>query len=105
MATGTPEERLTRIAGLLSECPAPDALAGYDQCAHGTWPCATTEAAWLAQGRDRDQELRNVSEALRWEALIQDAERETQQEYEAAQREGRPPCWDELAAEHDPEAD
>ncbi len=53
MAAATPEERLTRIAGLLSECPAPDALAGYYQCAHGTWPCATTEAAWLAQGRTR----------------------------------------------------
>jgi hypothetical protein len=99
----TAEDRLAAIAGLIHPCPPPDALAGYDQCAHGTWPCATTEAAWLAQGRDRDQELRNLSEAVQREALIQDAERETQKELLAAGREGRRPWWEEeLAAE--PEA-
>jgi crotonobetainyl-CoA:carnitine CoA-transferase CaiB-like acyl-CoA transferase len=99
----TAGERLAAIAGLIHACPPPDALAGYDQCAHGIWPCATTKAAWLAQGRDRDQELRNLSEAVQQEALIQDAEWETRHELLAAGREGRRPCWEEeLAAE--PEA-
>ena len=85
----TAEERLAGVAGRISQRLAPDALAGDDQCAHGTWPCAVTEAAWLAQGRDRDEELRSVREAVTREALIQDAERDTQQELEAASREGR----------------
>jgi hypothetical protein len=96
----TPEERLNTIADLIHECPPPDVLAGYDQCAHGTWPCQSTEAAWLAQGRDRDQALHRFSQAVQREAQIQDAERETKEEYEAAQREGRPPYWEtDLEAE------
>ena len=95
----TPEERLTVIAGLISACPVPDALAGRDQCAHGTWPCATTEAAWLAQGRDRDQEVRKVTEAFARDALIEDAGWEVQQEIEAAAREGRPPYRETELAE------
>jgi hypothetical protein len=98
-------ERLAAIAGLIRACPPPDALAGCDQCAHSSWPCAATEAAWLAEGRDRDLELRKLSEAVQREALIQNAERETRQELLAAGREGRRPCWEEEpAAERDPEA-
>jgi predicted GIY-YIG superfamily endonuclease len=97
------EERLAAIADLIHECPPPAALAGYDQCAHGTWPCATTEAAWLAQGRKRDQELAKVREAVQREALIQDAEWETQQELLAAEQEGRRPYWEEEAVA-EPEA-
>lgn len=92
--TATPEERLAAIAQRISPCPAPDALADYDRCAHGTWPCATTEAAWLAQGRDRDEEVRRVTEAVSREAAIQDAGEEAWEEYQAAEREGRPPYWE-----------
>jgi hypothetical protein len=93
-AQAAPEDRLAAIADLISPCPAPDALAGEDRCAHGTWPCATTEAAWLAQGRDRGQELRAVQEALARGAAIEDAGREVQQEQDAAERDGRPPYWE-----------
>ena len=101
----TSEERLTRIAELISACPAPDVMQGYDQCAHGTWPCATTEAAWLARGIERDDEMRKLREYATREAQIEDAERETQEEYEAARREGRRPYWEEeLDADREPEA-
>jgi hypothetical protein len=73
----TAGERLAKLADLLSACPPPDMAGGYDQCAHGTWPCVITQAAWLAQGRDRDQEVRAACQELR-----------------AAEREGRPPSWE-----------
>lgn len=69
----TPEERLAVIAGLIAACPAPDVLAGYDQCAHGTWPCPTTEAAWIAQGSDRETELRAFSREIAREAAEMEA--------------------------------
>jgi hypothetical protein len=93
------EERLTAIAERISACPAPDALAGRDQCAHGTWPCATTEAAWLARGIERDDEMRKLREHATREAMAEDARWETQQEIEAAAREGRPPWWETELAE------
>jgi len=54
------EERLTGIAERISPCPPPDVMQGYDQGAHGNWPCATTEAAWLARGIERDDEMRKL---------------------------------------------
>jgi hypothetical protein len=89
-----PEERLARLADLLSECPPPDLAGGYDQCAHGTWPCVITQAAWLAQGHDRDQEVRTASPAAAREAQLEQVGWEACQELRAAEREGRPPYWD-----------
>jgi hypothetical protein len=74
---------------------------GFDQCAHGTWPCAITQAAWLAQGRDRDQEVRAACQAAAREAAIEEASREAYEEYLAAERGGRLPYW---KTEADPEA-
>jgi hypothetical protein len=68
-----PEERLAKLADLLSECPPPDIAGGYDQCAHGTWPCVITQAAWLAQGRDRDQEVRAACQAAARKAELEQA--------------------------------
>jgi hypothetical protein len=102
-AARRPKGRLAAIAGLIHQCPPPDVLAGYDQCAHGTRPCQSTQAAWLAQGKDRDQQMRRFSQAVQREAQIYDAEREPREEYEAAQREGRRPYWGTgLAAEPGP---
>jgi hypothetical protein len=90
----TAGERLAKLADLLSECPPPDMAGGYDQCAHGTWPCAITQAAWLAQGRDRDQEVRAACAAAARKAEAEEAGWEAGQELRAAEREGRPPCWE-----------
>ncbi len=89
-----PEERLAKLADLLRECPPPDMAGGYDQCAHGTWPCSITQAAWLAQGRDRDQEMQAACQAAAREMQIEEASWETLQEQRAAEREGRPPYWE-----------
>jgi hypothetical protein len=97
----TAGERLAKLADLLSECPPPDMAGGYDQCAHGTWPCVITQAAWLAQGRDRDQEVRAACQAADREAAAEDASWEAYQERLAAEREGRLPFWE---AETDREA-
>jgi hypothetical protein len=96
----TPEERLAAIAGRISPCPAPDVLAGYDQCQHGTtWPCPATEAAWLARGSDRDAELRAFTAAVAREAASQ-YEEETLEEYLAAEAAGAElDCWAGPAAE------
>jgi hypothetical protein len=88
------EDRLVKIADLLGECRPPDILGGYDQCAHGTWPCVITQAAWLAQGRDRQQEVRAACQAADREAAAQDASWEAYQELRAAEREGRLPFWE-----------
>jgi hypothetical protein len=93
-AVTAPEERLTKLADLLSECPPPDLAGGYDQCAHGTWPCVITQAAWLAQGRDRDQEVRAACQAAAREAEAEDAGWEACQDPRAAEREARPPSWE-----------
>jgi hypothetical protein len=87
-------DRLAKLADLLSECPPPDMAGGYDQCAHGTWPCAITQAAWLAQGRDLDQEIRAACQSATREAEPEQAGWEACQEQRAAEREGRPPCWE-----------
>jgi hypothetical protein len=84
-------ERLTRIADLLGECQPPGMAGGYDQCAHGTWPCVITQAVWLAQGRDRDQEVHAACQATAREAVIEDAAQEAYEEWAAAEREGPPP--------------
>jgi hypothetical protein len=88
-----PEERLAKLADLLRECPPPDLAGGYDQCAHGTWPCAITQATWLAQGRDRDQEVRAACRAAARQAELEQAGWEACQELQAAEREGRRPYW------------
>ena len=46
------QDRLTTLGDLLRPCPPPGPASGTGQCAHGTWPCVITRAAWLAQGRD-----------------------------------------------------
>ena len=51
------------IAALLVPCPPPDVAAGFDRCPcghHGSWPCPTTRAAWLARGIDPDAEVGRV---------------------------------------------
>ena len=92
--SAAPQDRLVKIADLLGACPPPDMAGGYDQCAHGTWPCVITQAAWLAQGRDRDQEVRAACRAAAREAEAEDASWEACQEQLAAEREGRLPFWD-----------
>jgi hypothetical protein len=98
--SAVPEGRLAKIADLLGECPPPDMAGGYDQCAHGAWPCAITQAVWLAQGRDRDQEVRAACQAAAREAEAEWASWEAHQELLAAEREGRLPYWE---AEAEPE--
>jgi hypothetical protein len=77
-----------------SSCPAPDVLAGYDQCAHGTWPCAATEAAWAARGSDRGTEMTAWHQQIAHEAVCEQAGREALAGYEAVKREGRLPGWE-----------
>jgi hypothetical protein len=89
-----PEERLAKLADLLRECPPPNIAGGHDQCAHGTWPCAITQATWLAQGRDRDQEVRAACQAAARQAELEQAGWEACQEPQAAEREGRLPHWE-----------
>ena len=98
------EERLAGIAERISPCPAPDVMQGYDQCAHGTWPCATTEAAWLARGIERDDEMRKLREHAEREFRDADIQREIADEKEAAAREGRPPYWEAEMQQAEPEA-
>jgi len=86
-----PESRLAKLADLLSECPPPDLAGGYDQCAHGTWPCAITQATWLAQGRNRVQEIRAACQAATRQTQPERAGWEACQELQAAEREGRRP--------------
>jgi hypothetical protein len=73
-------DRLASIAELLSECPPPGIAGG--QCAHGTWPCAITQATWLAQGRDRRHEI-----AAARQAEPADASRQELHDPQAAERE------------------
>jgi hypothetical protein len=52
------EARLQQIAQRLTPCPIPDFTDGWDLCAHGLpWPCPTTEAAWIARGLDRAEQV------------------------------------------------
>jgi hypothetical protein len=90
----TSGERLAAVAERVQPCPAPDVQAGYDQCAHGTWPCAQTEASWLARGSDRDTEMSAWQQQIAREAAFEEAGREALAEYEAARREGRLPDWE-----------
>lgn len=60
------EARLRRIAQRISPCPAPDVAEGWNLCAHGLpWPCPSTEAAWIARGLDREQQVRDAVSWLR----------------------------------------
>ena len=88
----TAGKRPAKLADLLTECPPPDMAGGYDQCAHGTWPCVIPKAAWLAQGRDRDQEVRSACQGATREAEAEQAGWEARQELPAARQEGHPPC-------------
>ncbi|MEV4079726.1 hypothetical protein AB0J43_05475 [Nonomuraea fuscirosea] len=62
----TEADRLERIASLLPPCPPPDVWNGMDLCSnHGVrWPCAQTEANWLARGLDRSEAQRAAIDAL-----------------------------------------
>ena len=58
------EQRLQQIARRVTPCPVPDAAGGWDLCPHGLpWPCPSTEAAWIARGLDRDEQ---IQAALTW---------------------------------------
>jgi hypothetical protein len=62
------EGRLLQIAQRLTPCPIPDFTHGWDLCAHGLpWPCPTTEAAWIARGLDRDDQVHAHQSWLRAE--------------------------------------
>lgn len=44
--------RLDAIADLIAPCPLPDVAGGDDMCPcgyGGTFPCPTTQAAWIAR--------------------------------------------------------
>jgi hypothetical protein len=86
-------DRLAQTAGLLASCPPLEIAGGWHRCAHGTWPCAVTQAAWLAQGRDRDQEARAACQAAAEQEAGQ-AGWKAFQDHEAAQRDGRLPYGD-----------
>lgn len=54
---------LDGVAEGLAPCAVPDVAAGFDRCPcgyGGTWPCPTTEAAWLARGVDPASEARRI---------------------------------------------
>lgn len=52
------QRQLDEIARRVTPCPAPDVAAGWDLCAHEMpWPCSITEAAWIARGLDRDDQV------------------------------------------------
>jgi hypothetical protein len=59
---------LDGIARRIEPCPPPRAHdLGDDLCpclTGSTWPCPTTEAAWLARGLDRDTEVRRALDGL-----------------------------------------
>ncbi len=62
------EARLQQIARRISPCPAADVAEGWDLCAHVLpWPCPSTEAAWIARGLDRDEQIRAAQSWLRGE--------------------------------------
>lgn len=45
------EDRLVRLADLLTPCPRPDIEGGWTWCGHAEpWPCVLTRAAWIATG-------------------------------------------------------
>jgi predicted HAD superfamily Cof-like phosphohydrolase len=57
------EVRLDEIAALITPCPPPDVLAGFDLCPcgrGGTWPCGLTRAAWLARRLDPAAESKRI---------------------------------------------
>jgi hypothetical protein len=60
--------RLQVIATLIHPCPPPDVMCGFDMCPCGigcTWPCPTTQAAWIARGLNPDAEIsRLMAEAI-----------------------------------------
>lgn len=61
-------ERLTAIADRLTPCPPPDVFHGEDlcPCRYGSsYPCPTTEAAWLAHGLDPITETHRAINAIR----------------------------------------
>jgi hypothetical protein len=100
----TPEERLAAIAERVSACPAPDVAQGRDQCAHGTWPCEQTKAAWLARGTDYETEAGKLRRQWQNDAAAEAAYWEMQREAEDAEREGRRPYWETELAEVEAEA-
>jgi hypothetical protein len=60
-------DRRERIADLVSPCPPPDMLAGWDLCPcgrGGSWPCDLTRVAWLARGLDPKTETRRIVHAI-----------------------------------------
>lgn len=63
VVTGDDFNRLDEIVARLHPCSPPDVMNGYDLCPcgyGGTWPCAITEAAWLARGLNPVEEARRI---------------------------------------------
>lgn len=63
-----PQHALEEIARRISPCPPPDVFNGYDICpTHPSsgWPCSNTEAAWLARGLDRTEQVKAALAAIR----------------------------------------
>lgn len=62
------DARLQQISQWINPCPVPDASQVWDLCAHGLpWPCPSTEAAWIAGGLDRADQVRVCQPWLRRE--------------------------------------
>ncbi len=65
------QDQLNQIARRLIPCPVPDIAGGWDLCAHAVpWPCPITEAAWIARGLDRDEQIRQHTDWLAAELAI-----------------------------------
>ncbi len=55
------DDRLVRLADLLTPCRRPAIEDGWDLCAHAErWPCVITRAAWIAAGQAEQSPDRRV---------------------------------------------
>jgi hypothetical protein len=61
----------------------------FDQCGHGTWPCAKTQADWETQGHTREQEMVQIREELAQKADLRAEHEQALRKIRAAEREGR----------------
>ncbi len=64
MAAASGADELQEIARRISPYPIPDVANSWDLCAHALpWPCPTAEAAWIARGLGRAEQ---ITAARRW---------------------------------------
>lgn len=76
VVTGDDFDRLEEIAVRIHPCRPPDLIHGRSLCRCNTgddWPCAVTEAAWLARGLDPHIEAHRIINAIFEEHLGGDA--------------------------------